>query len=106
MQKNNILTVKNLNKFQTLVSMYKNHKKLLPKNFNDYFKHTDTKYNLRSKQKGFLKIPKKNNKYIEHSLKYRGPKLWNDLPNDIKEAKSLGEFKKILKTILVCSYND
>ena len=32
------------------------------------------------------------------SLKYEGAKLWNSLPNDIKDAISLTQFKALIKT--------
>ena len=81
--------------------MYKYKNKLLP-NFDDFFeKPTESKYSLRSKTRGTLSLPKKSCKYVEHSLSYRGPKLWNDLDNEIKNIPSLNIFKKRLKHLLV-----
>ena len=36
--------------------------------------------------------------YGERAFEYAGPKLWNNLPLHIKTAKSVGEFKRMLKT--------
>ena len=36
--------------------------------------------------------------YGQESVRYRGPKTWEMLPNDIKSAKTLEEFKMKIKT--------
>ena len=36
--------------------------------------------------------------YGKESVRYRGPKTWEMLPNDIKSAKTLEEFKMKIKT--------
>ena len=33
-------------------------------------------------------------------LLYTGPKIWNSLPNEIKTAKSFGQFKRKVTTFL------
>ena len=55
---------------------------------------------LRSAEKYQLHVPKCDLKYGERSFTYAAPKLWNDLPIDIKRAQSYQCFKKMLKTHL------
>ena len=93
-----ILNVKNLNIFQVLIFMFKFTKKQLPSNFDDIFlSNNSPKYNLRSTLKRNFILPKNTCKYVEHSLSYRGPKLWNTLFVEIKNASSLNTFKRLLK---------
>ena len=101
MQSHKILSIENINIFQTLIFMYKYYTNQLPSNFENFIPQKSLKYNLRSKATYVL--PKKSCKYIEHSISYRGPKLWNSLTSDIKEAVNLEEFKKVLKPILILS---
>ena len=82
--------------------MYKFNKKQIPSNFDDFFlPNNSSKYNLRSSSTGNFILPKNTCKYIEHSLSYRGPKLWNTLHNEIKNASSLNTFKGLLKIYLI-----
>ena len=81
--------------------MYKYKYKLLS-NFDDFFdKPTASKYTLRSTTHGTLSLPVNSCKYVEHSLSYRGPKLWNGLDNETKNIPSLNTFKKQLKHSLI-----
>ena len=102
MEKLKILTFHNLNIYQTLIFMYKFSKKLLPANFDSFFKKRESsKYNLRSTKTQKLLLPKNTCKYVEHSLSYRGPKLWNIIDEEIKDALSITLFKILLKIFLL-----
>ena len=59
---------------------------------------------LRSGSKRLLKIPKTRSKVGLHAFSVAGPKLWNSLPNHMRETSSLAIFKKSLKTFLFCKY--
>ena len=97
-----ILRIKNLNIYQILVLMFKFTKKQLPSNFDDIFIfNKPTTYNLRSSLKENFVLPRNTCKYVEHSLSYRGPKLWNTLHDEIKNAPSLYTFKRLLKYHLI-----
>ena len=97
-----ILSIEKLNRFQVLVFMYNFNNKQLPLNFTNFFKQNKSSiYSLRSNLKGNFFLPKNSCKYVEHSLSYRGPKLWNSLYNEIKIPTSLHTFKRLLKYYLV-----
>ena len=52
-------------------------------------------YNLRdSKNKLAVPLPRTN--YSRNSLCYSGAVLWNILPTDVRQAKSLTSFRKLL----------
>ncbi len=62
----------------------------------DIFEEKDKIYNLRWTVS--LKQPKCNTvTYGLNSFQYKSAKIWNDLPNKIKNSITLGEFKKQIK---------
>ena len=66
--------------------------KLLPSPVQELFKEKDNAYNLRND--AYWEIPKVNtmNNGLE-SIRYRSPTTWELLPDHIKEANTLQEFK-------------
>ena len=54
-------------------------------------------YNLRdSKNKLAVPLPRSN--YYRYSFCYSGAILWNNLPTDVRQAKSLTGFRKLLSS--------
>lgn len=51
-----------------------------------------TNYSLRDTE-GKLAIPKPRTNYLKNSFSYDGAILWNSLPIEIRQAKSLNLFK-------------
>ena len=47
-----------------------------------------------------LEIPKTKRAYGDRSFSAYGPKLWNSLPNNVRDAPNVKAFKKLLKTYL------
>ena len=61
-----------------------------------------SEYNLRNtRQQNNLFVPPTRTKIGERTLLVRGPKLWNDLPDGIKDVSSVVIFKKNLKKHLL-----
>ena len=57
--------------------------------------------NLRSSNRNLLVKPYFNlNSYGKRAFSVAAPKLWNNLPEDIKSASSIDDFKRKLKTFL------
>ena len=48
-----------------------------------------------------LRVPKTRNKFDSKTLLNNGTKVWNDLPNDLRQIKSLLTFKSKLKAYLL-----
>ena len=56
---------------------------------------------LRSQQEEKLVVPNTKRKtFADRSSSVAGPRLWNMIPNDIKQSKDVGAFKRKLKTYL------
>ena len=72
------------------VFMFKYHKSLLPRSFDDMFINMKTihNYNTGGRDNYRADIHKWTN------VLTRGPRLWNSLPKEIKAAKHISEFKK------------
>ena len=81
---------------QILIQVYQSTNKISPKYLHDMFKVKTVNHNLRNAC--LLNQPKFNTvKYGKQTLKYEGPKLWNMLDNNIKEAQSANIFKNLIK---------
>ncbi len=52
---------------------------------------------LRSSENLKLKMPKHGTKFLDRSFSVRAVRLWNDLPLNVRQAKSLASFKKLVK---------
>ena len=62
------------------------------------FERRETAYNLRdSENKLNVLLPRTN--YYKNSFSYSGATLWNSLPRDIRQAESLGLFKRLIKEV-------
>ena len=94
--------------FKTLVLVYKYLTTGQPKYFAPYLSLYKSAVNTRrSKPKNlFLEVPHdcasihKSKVHFNNSFSYDAPKLWNDLPHDIRNAQNLSCFKSRLKTYL------
>ena len=60
-----------------------------------FVKRNETRYSLRhSVNKLFVLFPQTN--VVKNSFTYSGAVLWNSLPCDVREAKSLSHFKRLV----------
>ena len=53
-------------------------------------------YGLRSSRMN-IELPKNRPDYFQNSFTFMGAKVWSNLPNSLKEEKSLDRFKSKLK---------
>ena len=80
---------------------------LTPSYLSDMFTRTSSlsDYGLRSSRMNF-KLPKNRTNYFKNGFAFTGAKVWNNLPNALKEEKSLDTFKSKLKSFsLLASTN-
>jgi hypothetical protein len=84
--------------------VYKQQNNLLPDIFSKYFTKAREVHNhsIRN-QRLFMNYP--TNESGKKMLKYQGPHLWNRLPQDITNSKSLPNFKKNLKKFYLKEQN-
>lgn len=91
-------------KFKILLFVYKALNGIAPSYISDLFKlKPASRYNLRSSiDTLLLKHPnfKSLSTLGDRSFKCAGPKLWNELPKDIRNATTVQIFKRLLKTYL------
>ena len=80
--------------------MYQVRNKTLPRQLVELFPLEDNStnhHNLRH-NKDFVQI-RPNDEYGRNSLRYRGPLIWNHIPCDVKNARTLSTFKTKMKRV-------
>ena len=93
--------------FKTALLVYKFLHSGHPKYFEPFLKPRHSVYRTRRSQSDgvLLEVPHcasiyKSKKHFGLSFAYDAPRIWNDLPDDVRSAKSLSSFRKRLKTYL------
>ena len=105
LSRDKILQVDELFKLELSKFMYKFVNGKLPGNFDDYFLEITTKHNYQTRvSKDNFFIPRKNSRKGFNSLNYLGPKLWSEIPQNIKSKKSLNSFVLSYKKFLLETY--
>ena len=86
--------------------MFKLKNQLLPENFNSFFVNVSAihKYNTRINQSDNLLLPRERTLFGQQKLKYKGVKIWNNLPNFIKHIPTLSKFSHSLNETMFESY--
>ena len=93
-----ILKIKDIYTYLIAIEAYK-------KNTVSNINHLDHSHNTRNRD--IFAIPNYRRLQIsQRSLTYAIPTVWNTIPNDLKNVRSLNTFKKRLKTHLIGQYND
>ena len=86
--------------FKVLVHTYNSLHGTAPKYLSDLIKHYIPTRSLRSENQLKLVETRSKSRYGDRSFTIAAPVLWNHLPLKIKNAESVIEFKKQLKTFL------
>ena len=96
-----LLNIYELNSHQIGLFMYSYTKGSLPSAFSNYFSMNNSihEHYTRSSEKLHMKFTRTN--YGRFSIKYKGPMIWNTLPDVLKNIKSLQMFRKELKTFVL-----
>ena len=101
-----ILPLDLLIKIEHAKTMYKFEKKMLPEVFDDYFQKPAHQHNTRfaalQNNYAMVRITSAKEKSL---LKYIGPKVWADIPLEIKNAASLKVFINFYRNHLIGNYN-
>lgn len=80
-----------------MIEIYKVLNNIGPVYLRGMFTCKTSNYDMRSSF--ILSLPTFNNvRYGSNAIKYQGAKIWNTLPNDIKEAVNLKKFKALINT--------
>lgn len=79
------------------IEIYKTLHGLNPEYMKDLFQLSESRYSSRRPQD--LAVPRVNQtRYGLRSIRYEGAKIWNHLPNSLKSAQNLDNFKNLIKT--------
>ena len=98
------LPIANRIKFKIMLLTYKALNQLAPQYITDLLQPYTPAHGLRSANLNLLAVPKSNlTSYGDRSFAKIAPVYWNSLPDGIRNARTLGEFKSLLKTHL---FND
>ena len=71
---------------------------LAPEIMKEVFEFQHPPYTLRTESNHFKRNNVKTTNYGIQSIRYLGPKLWDLVPNDMKNVSSLSEFKRLIKS--------
>ena len=103
LQKLQWLSVRDIINHETGVHMFKAVNHLMPKQINDFFipLASQHSYQTRSMTYGNLYMPTSQLSIEQRALNYKGSKLWNEIPPEIRNAPSLNSFKIKYKNYLI-----
>ena len=102
MKQHNLLTINDIFKYEMAVLMFRFHNRTLPSAFDPIFQSKSTSITTRSNSRV---IPISCRSTVsQQSIRYIGPKTWNNIPLPIRESKTIAGFKKKLKQHLLNSY--
>ena len=100
------LTIYDIYRFKIANLMFYVNNDLAPVNISHLFRlNKDVhQYNTRSRLK--FNYPVANSHSILKSVKHTGPRIWNNLSNDIASCSTITSFKLKLKNLLINTYNE
>ena len=99
----NILNIFDLYSYQVGIFMYKFHHGLLPESFDSFFAYNYEFHNYNTRSKTSIHVDYSRTKLNQLQIRSRGVFLWNSLPSNIKDSKSLHLFKTSLKRYIQSS---
>jgi hypothetical protein len=100
----NILKIEDLYSFQVLVYMYKTINLDHDRHLLDHLRHQSDVHSHSTRNRESYNIMRFNKAKSQFSIIYAGVKLWNSIPNIIKQSTSLFTFKFKLKQHFVSKY--
>ena len=93
--------------FKVILTVFKALNNAAPVYIRDMFVRPDKpRYNLRKNSVRNLVIPRSYNKINDRALAIAGPRLWNSIPDELKDLSELELFKQKLKTHLFKMYHE
>ncbi|MFZ2538156.1 MAG: reverse transcriptase family protein, partial [Oscillospiraceae bacterium] len=98
-----LLTIYNIYKFQLATYMYRILNSLIPALDHHNFKTGSTIHDYNTRHKNDLRKPQCRTGLRQKMICFQGPKLWNILPDNIKNAPSLSTFRLRAKYYFISS---
>ena len=98
----NVYDISNLN---TAIFMFMCSKRLLPPVMLSKFSLNNSVHNHNTRNSVNYHLPKVRTNTSKNTIFFKGPILWNHLPNTVKNAPSLNSFKRAYKSHLLSLYS-
>ena len=97
------LPVQLMHQYQILLFMHKyvHHRNTLPPVFSEYFDENKLIHQHDTRQRDDFHAYTIQSEIGKRAIKYKGSKLWNNLPTELKKLSSLSSFKQKLKIYLL-----
>ena len=94
-------SIENRRNYFTAMLMYKVSYEIAPKRLIDSFVNARDTHDIptRSSTNNNFQVPEPNFEFFRNSPKYQGTLLWNSLPPQLKEARSIESFKRLYKQL-------
>ena len=98
---NRLLSVTEIYSYMVGIFMYNYIHGILPTTFSDYFERNRNVQQCNTRQADDLRVPFARLNVRIFSIKIRGAQVWNSLPQYIKSATSINDFKNKLRNFLI-----
>ena len=99
------LPVKSMLLYKVGVLAFKCVKGLVPSHLTACFNKISTMHDKDTRNKDLINIPYCKSASGQRTFLYRGIRLWNSLPTELRELNEIGRFKRKLKEFLINSYH-
>ena len=99
-----VLKIEDIFKLSLLQFVYKQRNNLLPNVFDNYFKSRQEIHSVNTRYSYKLEEVRARNKHGQSTVKYKGAKWFNQLPESICQCNTLSSFKKRTKSHLINQY--
>ena len=76
----------------------------LPLAFKNYFSKRSDIHEHPTRHINDLNLTNNKKSFSDHTIRIRGPILWNSLPKSMNECKPVKNFRTLLKTQLIQTY--
>ena len=97
----NVLNIYQLNKYCTMILLFKYNKQILPPALNDMFSLNSSIHSYNTRNSSKFHVGKVNKEFMLQSIRHSGPSFWNSLPSSILVSPSPNVLKKRLKLHLL-----
>lgn len=100
----NIPIMRDIHNIQLGCLMYAAANNILPQPLRGIFTYNNNVHGHATRQHDAFHLPMPKYEYIRRSFIYSGPKLWLELPNSIKNVRTMGNFNHNLKKSYISQY--
>ena len=101
-----ILKCEDVYQLFTGIFVYKQQQKLLPNIFSNYFTQNRNIHRIRTRNCESLFLPRYKLKSTQKCMKYSGVKIWNSIPQEIRNQPKLHQFKSKFKSHMISEYSN